>query len=101
MSAETVVNRILKWQPYFRAIVITMWLLIASVVWLLPRSVPKGAAMAVFWLFRTTAVAGVIYLLCEIRATSEGRLALRALIIDAVLVLPMFAFWLLVWVATY
>jgi uncharacterized membrane protein len=78
-----------------------MWLTIVSVVWLLPRSLPKSISMTAFWLFTATAIVGFVFLLFEIAEASRKRTAIAEVVLDALLVLPMFAFWFIAWVASY
>jgi hypothetical protein len=92
---------LLRWRPEFRMIVVVTWLLVVVVVWLFPRTMSKAAPIAVFWWFRVIAVLGFAYLLYEVGQATEKRVGVGGLILDAVLVLPMYLLWFAAWAAGF
>lgn len=95
--SERSVGTFLRWRPGFRMVVVATWLVIIAVVWFFPRTLPKAVPMAAFWWFRAIAVLGSVYLLYEVGQVTEKRVSVGGLILDAVLVLPMFLFWFAAW----
>jgi hypothetical protein len=83
----------IKWRPVFRITVVVTWLLIIAITWLFPGTMPKAVPMAAFWWFRAIAVLGLAYLLYEVGQVSKKRVGVGGVILDAVLVLPMYLFW--------
>src|SRR4030088_2947107 len=83
----------IKWRPAFRMIVVVTWFLIIAVTWFFPRTMPKAVPMTVFWWFRAIALLGFAYLLFEMGQVSKKHISVSGVIVDAVLVLPMFLFW--------
>ena len=75
------------------------WLVILSISFL--HQVPRSVALGAFTIFRVTAVCASLWLLFEIAGTRRGPTTIKNLLIDAVLVLPMYAFWLLVAAAAF
>lgn len=98
---ELRLRRVTSWRLPFRLVIVVVWLAIFSVGWLLPGPLPKAVPMAAFWLFRATAIVGVVFLLLEIAEALQKRTAIAEVVLDALLVLPMFVFWLIVLAATY
>ena len=89
------------WRLGFRLTVVVTWLLVVGVVWFSPRTWPKAVPMAAFWWFRAIAILGVVHLLYEVNQVSEKRLSVGDVVLDALLVLPMFCFWFIAWAASY
>jgi hypothetical protein len=75
------------------------WLVILSISFL--HRVPRSVALGAFTVFRVTAVCASLWLLFEIAGTRSGHTTIKNLLIDAVLVLPMYGFWLLVAAAAF
>jgi hypothetical protein len=75
------------------------WLVILSISFL--HRLPRSTALGAFTVFRDTAVCASVWLLFEINGTRRGHTTIKNLLIDAMLVLPMFGFWLLVAAATF
>jgi hypothetical protein len=84
---------VIKWRSAFRMIVVVTWVLIIAVTWFFPRTMPKAIPMAAFWWFRAIAVLGFVYLLYEVGQVSKKRVGVVGVVLDGVLVLPMFVFW--------
>lgn len=82
-----------------RTTVILSWLTIVAT--LLSRDVSKSAAMGVFTAFKAIAVIGSVWLVFEFVEAFLGRTSFKNPLIDAILTLPMFGFWLLVSVSTF
>jgi hypothetical protein len=75
------------------------WLVILSTSFL--HRVPRSVALGAFTVFRDTAVCASLWLLFEIAGTRKGHTTIKNLLIDAMLVLPMYGFWLLVAAASF
>jgi hypothetical protein len=82
-----------------RAVVVLNWITILAI--LFANGVPKNIALGAFTLFRITAVLATIWLIAEIAEGFAGRTSFVNVLIDGLLTLPMFAFWLLIVVSTF
>jgi hypothetical protein len=78
-----------------------MWLTVLCLGWLPFRWLPKSISVAAFWLFTATAIVGFVFLLFEIAEASRKRTAIAEVVLDALLVLPMFGFWFIALAASY
>jgi len=70
-------------------------------VFLFLNGIPKDVAMGAFTVFRVTAVCATLWLLVEVGEAITGRTRPINPIMDALLILPMFGFWYLVWVSSF
>jgi hypothetical protein len=82
-----------------RAVVVLNWITILAI--LFANGVPKNIALVAFTLFRITAVLATIWLIAEAAEGFAGRTSFVNVLIDGLLTLPMFAFWLLIVVSTF
>jgi hypothetical protein len=81
-----------------RIFVISNWLVVlSSFLHRVPRSVAVGA----FNVFRDTALCAILWLIFETAEALRGHTATKNVLIDAMLILPMFGFWFLVMAATF
>jgi hypothetical protein len=87
------------WGWTARGIVVVNWL--AMVLVMSTANVPKGVAMSLFGVFRISAVCACAYLIYESSLVTQKRTSVSGLIVDGLLVLPMFLFWLAVRAATF
>ena len=83
----------------FRTLVLLNWL--SMLVFLFLNGIPKDVAMGAFTVFRVTAVCATLWLLVEVGEAITGRTRPINPIMDALLILPMFGFWYLVWVSSF
>jgi hypothetical protein len=81
-----------------RTALVLSWLTIVTVS--LSRGVPKSVALGVLEAFKVSALLGSIWVLFEFVEASLGRTSFKNPLIDALLTLPMFGFWFLVFVHT-
>jgi len=100
-TSEDSGGSLLKWRLGFRAIVVFAWILILALLRFWPGTGTRAVPMGAFWLFRTVAVVGVVCLIYEIGQVIARRIEVEGVILDAILVLPMFLFWFLVAAATF
>jgi hypothetical protein len=98
---EKTAPTLLRLRAGFRVIVLMTWLLIIAVTLFLPRTGTKAVAMTAFWWFRAIAVLGAVYLIYEVSQVTERRLGVGGVILDALLVLPMFLFWFAAMAASF
>jgi hypothetical protein len=82
-----------------RAVVVLNWITILAI--LFANGVSKNIAIGAFTLFRITAVLATIWLIAEVAEGFAGRTSFVNVLVDGLLTLPMFAFWLLVVVSTF
>jgi hypothetical protein len=82
-----------------RGIVVVNWL--AMVLVLSIANIPKTVATFAFAVFRICAVCAFAYLIYESSLVTEKRTSVSGMIVDALLVLPMFLFWFAVRAATF
>ena len=82
-----------------RGVVVLNWLAMALVLSI--ANVPKSVAMSAFAVFRISAVCAFAYLIYESSLVTEKRTSVSGMIVDALLVLPMFLFWFAVRAATF
>ena len=82
-----------------RAVVVLNWITILAI--LFANGVPKYIALGAFTLFRITAVLATIWLIAEVAEGFAGRTSFVNVLIDGLLTLPMFAFWLVIVVSTF
>lgn len=82
-----------------RGIVLLNWLAMALVLGI--ANVPKGVAMSALAVFRISAVCALAFLIYESSLVTEKRTSVSGMIVDALLVLPMFLFWFAVRAATF
>jgi len=85
----------------FRILVSSLWILAILGVWFAPRTWPKPWVMGFWWIFRVTAILGLVYLLYEVNEASERRIRVAGVLFDSLLVVPMFLFWFAVSAATF
>jgi len=78
----------------FRAAVILSWL--AMLILLPLHGVPKPLSIGAFTVFRGTAVCAALWLIVEMGEAIAKRTRVLNPLIDAILTLPMFGFWLLI-----
>jgi len=83
----------------FRGAVILNWLTVVT-IWFL-NGIPKPIAMAAFTIFRVTAVCATLWLLIETTEAITRRTRVLNPVVDAILTLPMFAFWFLAWASSF
>ena len=76
-----------------RGFVIFNWLLVLVLVF--THEVPKSVGLGVFTLFRATAICATVWFVFESIEALAGRTSAKNPLIDAILTLPMFGFWLL------
>jgi hypothetical protein len=65
------------------------------------NGIPKSATLGAFTAFRATAVCATLWLRFETAEAFNGRTSVKSPLIDAVLTLPMFGFWLLAWASSF
>jgi hypothetical protein len=82
-----------------RAAVILSWLSIL-LIWPL-HQIPQSVAHSAFTFFRIIAGVGTLWLIAETAEAAAGRTSFSNVAIDALLTLPMFVFWLLVFVSSF
>jgi sugar phosphate permease len=82
-----------------RGLIILNWLTVAAV--LSVNGVSKNVATVVFSLYRISAVCALVYLIYESSLLVDRRTKVSGIIVDALLVLPMFLFWFAVSAATF
>jgi hypothetical protein len=82
-----------------RAVVVLSWLSIL-VIWPL-RQIPQSVAHGAFTFFRIIAGVATLWLIAEMAEAAAGRTSFSNVAIDALLTLPMFVFWLLVFVSSF
>jgi hypothetical protein len=101
MQQPTPGGVITRWRLPLRLAVVVMWMIVLSLLGPPFRWVPKSISMSAFWLFTATAIVGLVFLLFEIGEASRKRTAIGEVVLDALLVLPMFVFWFIAWAASY
>ena len=79
--------------------VISGWLAILITVSL--RGIHPHVARGAFSFFKIVAILATLWLIAEIAEAFAGRASFRSVAIDALLTLPMFVFWFLVFVSTF
>jgi len=99
--SEHLAGNLFRWRLGFRLTVVVTWLLVLVLLWFGPRTWPRTVPLAAFWWFRAIAILGVVYLFYEVGQVSEKRVGVGEVLLDALLVLPMFAFWFIAWAASY
>jgi hypothetical protein len=82
-----------------RIIIVLNWLAMALI--LAAPHVHKNLALSAFVVFRACALCGLAYLFYESSLVTEKHARVAVWIADALLVLPMFAFWFAVRAATF
>jgi hypothetical protein len=82
-----------------RVCVACSWL--AIFITLLLPGVHPGIARGVFTFFRIVAIIATLWLVGEFAEAASDRISFRSPFIDAMLTLPMFIFWLWVYVVTF
>ena len=82
-----------------RVSVISGWLAILITASL--RGVHPHAAQGAFSFFKIVAILATLWLIAEIAEALAGRASFRSVAIDALLTLPMFVFWFLVFVSSF
>ena len=79
--------------------VISGWL--AILITLSLRGVHPHLAQGIFSYFRIVAILATLWLIAGTVEALSGRASFRSVAIDALLTLPMFAFWFLVFVSSF
>ena len=82
-----------------RLVVVLNWITILAI--LFAHGVPKNIALSAFTVFRITAVLATLWLIAEVAEGFAGRTSFVRVLIDGLLTLPMFVFWLWVYVSTF
>ena len=82
-----------------RIVVVLNWITVLSI--LFAHGVPKNIALGAFTVFRITAILATLWLIAEVAEGFAGRTSFVRVLIDSLLTLPMFAFWLLVAASTF
>jgi hypothetical protein len=83
----------------FRTVVLLNWF--SMLVFLFLNGITKDVTTGAFTVFRVTAVCATLWLLVEVAEAITGRTRVSNPIMDALLILPMFGFWYLVWVSSF
>ena len=82
-----------------RIVVVLNWITVLSI--LFAPGVPKNIALGAFTVFRITAILATLWVIAEAAEGFAGRTSFVRVLIDSLLTLPMFAFWLLVAASTF
>jgi hypothetical protein len=81
-----------------RIVVVLNWITILTI--LASHGVLENIALGAFTIFRITAILATIWLIAEIAEGFAGRAGFVQVLIDGLLILPMFVFWFLVTATT-
>ena len=82
-----------------RTAVVLNWATILGILAI--HDVPKKFALSAFAFFKITTVFGTLWLIVAIAAGLAGRIRFVSIIVDCVLILPMFGFWFIVAASTF
>jgi hypothetical protein len=85
-----------SWQLSFRVVLVVTWVQILSAILLPNRFVPKPVLGFSYWWLRVVATLALLVLLYEFRQVATKRAPKMGLLIDALLVGPMYLLWWLI-----
>jgi hypothetical protein len=86
-----------RWRLSFRVVLVVTWVQILGVI-LVPYRFKPGPVLGVsYWWLRVIAVLAVPVLLNEARQVSAKRAPGIGLLIDTLVVIPMYLLWCLIW----
>jgi hypothetical protein len=100
LAGESSETRAIRHMSLAMRIVVGLdWIAILTI--LSVHRVPKNIALGAFVVFRITAVLATLWLIAELAEGFRGRTSFVRVLVDDLLILPMFAFWFLVAASTF